>query len=65
MWGAKRRQDEAAERAARARVDLAKRRLGERGAVWWSDGAPDLNRRMVSRTGYGDWYAALVHELGA
>ena len=26
---------------ARQRVDAAKQALGERGAVWWTDGAPD------------------------
>jgi hypothetical protein len=44
---------------ARARVDAAKRALGERGPVWWSDGAPDLNRRMAANTPYREWYAAL------
>ena len=28
-------------REARAQVDRAKRALGERGSVWWTDGAPD------------------------
>jgi hypothetical protein len=28
-------------RDARNRVDQAKRLLGERGPVWWADGAPD------------------------
>lgn len=43
----------------RARVDTAKRALGERGEVWWDDGAPDFNRRMVHNTPYADWFAAL------
>ncbi len=46
---------------ARARVDAAKHELGERGPVWWDDGAPDLNRRMAKNTIYADWYA----EFGA
>ena len=46
-----------AERSARAAVDEAKRALGERGPVWWTDGAPDFNRRMVKNTPYADWYA--------
>ena len=46
-------------RDARARVDAAKRALGERGPVWWTDGAPDLNRRMARNTPYADWFAAL------
>jgi hypothetical protein len=47
---------------ARMEVDRAKRALGERGAVWWSDGAPDLNRRIAVNTIYADWYAALGSE---
>lgn len=47
------------EKAARAAVDAAIRALGERGPVWWSDGAPDLNRHMVASTSYRDWYYAL------
>ena len=42
---------------ARAAVDAAKVALGERGPVWWSDGAPDLNRRMAQNTPYAEWYA--------
>lgn len=56
---AKKAGDPAAERAARADVDAAKRGLGERGPVWWTDGAPDYNRRMVANTPYAAWYAAL------
>ena len=56
---AKKAGDTEAERAARSAVDAAKRALGERGPVWWTDGAPDLNRRMVANTPYADWYAAL------
>ena len=44
---------------ARARVDAAKRALGERGPVWWTDGAPDLNRRMAHTTPYAEWFAGL------
>lgn len=56
---AKRNNDEAAERDAHARVDAAKRALGERGPVWWTDGAPDLNRHLARTTIYADWYAQL------
>lgn len=45
--------------AARARVDIAKRALGERGPVWWTDGEPDWNRHSVHTTPYAAWYAAL------
>lgn len=53
------RADPSALLAARAAVDAAKTALGERGPVWWEDGAPDLNRRMARNTVYADWYAAL------
>lgn len=45
-------------RAARARVQAAKVALGERGSVWWSDGAPDENRRLAKNSSYADWFAA-------
>ena len=51
--------DPEAEAAARAAVDHAKHALGERGPVWWSDGAPDLNRRMARNTPYADWHATV------
>lgn len=44
---------------ARARVDAAKRALGERGPPWWSDGAPDWNRHLAKNTPYAAWFAAL------
>lgn len=44
---------------ARAEVDAAKRQLGERGPPWWTDGAPDWNRRMARDTPYAGWYEAL------
>jgi hypothetical protein len=56
---AKKAGDKDAERHARAAVDAAKHALGERGPVWWLDGAPDFNRRMVANTPYAEWYAAL------
>jgi hypothetical protein len=45
-----------AEMLARAQVHDAKRRLGERGPVWWHDGAPDLSRRLAATTDYRSWY---------
>lgn len=48
-----------AKAAARRRVDAAKRSLGERGPVWWTDGAEDFNRKLVKNTPYQDWFAAL------
>ena len=44
---------------ARQQVDAAKIALGERGPVWWTDGAPDVNRHMVKNTSYASWFAAL------
>jgi hypothetical protein len=52
------RGDDEATRAARARVQAAKVALGERGPAWWTDGAPDCNRRMAANTPYADWAAA-------
>ena len=53
-----RAQDEEAREAARARVDAAKHALGERGPVWWHDGAPDLTRHLARNTPYAAWFAA-------
>jgi hypothetical protein len=44
---------------ARAQVDAAKHALGERGPVWWTDGAPDYNRRLVKSTPYAEWFSSL------
>ena len=60
VGAAKKAGDAEAERRARAAVDAAKRALGERGPVWWRDGAPDYNRRMVANTPYAGWYAGLA-----
>jgi hypothetical protein len=51
--------DDGATRAARARVDAAKRALGERGPPWWTDGAPDWTRRMARNSPYAAWFAAV------
>jgi hypothetical protein len=50
--------DTAELRTARAAVNVAKIALGERGPVWWSDGAPDYNRHLVHSTPYRTWYEA-------
>lgn len=44
---------------ARRRVNEAKVALGERGPVWWADGAPDVNRHMARNTDYSGWFASL------
>ena len=54
--------DEREEQAARAKVHEAKVALGERGPVWWSDGAPDENRRHPRNTSYAEWWAGLSDE---
>lgn len=48
--------------AASAGVQTAKIGLGERGPVWWSDGAPDLNRHMARNTPYAAWFATLADD---
>ena len=47
-------EDRDAEREARAQVHAAKVALGERGPVWWDDGAPDYNRHLVKNTPYAE-----------
>lgn len=44
---------------ARAAVDVAKVALGERGPVWWEDGAPDFNRHKAKNTPYAEWATSL------
>ena len=56
---ARRAADADGETAAHAAVDAAKHALGERGAVSWGDGAPDLNRHLARTTPYADWYASI------
>lgn len=56
---AKQGTDEAAIKAARRKVNKAKVALGERGEVWWTDGAPDFNQKHPGETPYADWYASL------
>lgn len=49
-------EDPTALKQAREAVDAAKHALGERGDVWWQDGAPDYNRHLVNNTPYAEWY---------
>ena len=51
--------DPVARESARSRVDSVKVALGERGPVWWDDGAADLNRHLVCTTLYAAWFASL------
>ena len=49
---AQRSGDGEAEKQARKEVHAAKLGLGERGPVWWDDGAPDFNRHLLRSTPY-------------
>ena len=51
--------DAEALRQARAAVQAAKVGLGERGPVWWTDGAPDWNRHLAKNTPYAAWFESL------
>ena len=51
--------DEAAITAARRLIAGAQVGLGERGKVWWKDGAPDFNRTQVKHSPYADWFASV------
>ena len=53
------RNDAEALAKARAQVDAAKHALGERGPVWWTDGAPDYNRQLARNTPYAEWFRSL------
>ena len=44
---------------AMTEVDRATCALGERGPVWWTDGAPDYNRRLLQNTPYAAWHLSV------
>jgi hypothetical protein len=50
--------------AARRAVDAAKVALGERGPVWWHDGAKDFNRHLVRNSPYAQRHARLQGSQG-
>jgi hypothetical protein len=50
--------------SARRRVDAVKRALGERGDVWWNDGAPDYNRKLAVHTPYASWFTQSQDSAG-
>lgn len=56
---AKRQEDLTRLAVARTAVNQAKVALGERGPVWWTDGAPDYNRYLVKNTPYANWSSSL------
>lgn len=47
-------------RSLRKVVHTVKVELGERGPVWWNDGDPDQNRKLVRNSSYADWYAQTI-----
>lgn len=53
-------EDKPRESEARQRVHAAKQAMGERGPVWWTDGAPDYNRHLARNTPYATWFATLT-----
>lgn len=59
---AMRKGDAEARERARQEIEVAKRALGERGACWWTDGAPDWNRHLAKNTPYAAWFASLEME---
>ena len=54
---ARRGGDRDALRIAGEAVDRGKIALGGRGPVWWTDGAPDVDRRLARNTPYAQWAA--------
>lgn len=61
---ARRSDDDEALARARKAVDEAKVALGERGPVWWVDGAPDLNRHLVKNSPYAAWFERCKRTTG-
>lgn len=62
VFHALRTDDKAALIDARFAVRTAKEALGERGAPWWTDGAPDYNKKLIAKTPYAEWYARVARE---
>ena len=58
LKAAKLASDEAAIAAARTVIRDAEVGLGERGAVWWKDGTPDLTRKLAKNSPYAQWFEA-------
>ncbi len=55
--------DPVALRRAQLAADDARAQLGERGPVWWDDGAPDLSWCRVASSPYASWHAAQTGPL--
>jgi hypothetical protein len=60
LMQARRLKDRDAIEAAHQAIDVAKRKLGERGDVWWTDGAPDWNERMAKDNPCADWFRTVM-----
>jgi hypothetical protein len=60
---ARRAGDRRALQAAGKKVHAAKVALGERGPVWWTDGAPDHGRKLAENTPYAEWFAGLPEHV--
>lgn len=52
--------DDTALRQARQAVQEAKEALGERGPVWWQDGAPDEGGLAPHNSSYAKWWSELI-----
>lgn len=63
VGAALRSSDKEALASARAAVNEAKVALGERGPVWWTDGAPDYNRHLARNSPYAAWFEGLGADL--
>lgn len=59
VFAAQKAGDDEALASARANVDAAKHDLGERGPVWWTDGAPDEGGKHPRNSSYAEWWAGL------
>ncbi len=59
---AQQRGDAVGRTTARQQIEESKQKLGERGPVWWTDGAPDWNRHLVKNTPYASWWAQVTGE---
>ena len=55
-------EEDDAMRAARHAVNEAKVALGERGPVWWKDGAEPQDRLSPANSTYAEWWAALSED---
>jgi hypothetical protein len=62
VGAARRKADHTGKTVAHEAVNRAKVALGERGPVWWDDGAPDLNRHLARTGPYAEWYASLPED---